>query len=189
MVDFSELLVKRRSVRDFMDKEVPLDLIKEIIHDCCLAPSAGHGQPWRFSIINNKEQINKLSEVNKKTLLSYIEKNPETPLRQYEAAMRDATYNIFYNAPCLIYIVGPKEVPSYQVDCTFAACYFMFSATTRGLGTCWVGLGTNIRDPEILRELGILENYRIVAPIIVGYPKTIPAPRERNEPQILAVVS
>jgi len=61
MADFFDLLKKRRSIRDFEAKEVPLDLIIEIIKESCLAPSAENGQPWKFIIVNNKEWIKKLS--------------------------------------------------------------------------------------------------------------------------------
>jgi hypothetical protein len=37
--------------------------------------------------------------------------------------------------------------------------------------------------------MGIPENYRIVAPIILGYPKTIPDMPERREPKLLKVLS
>ena len=39
-MDFTELLIKRRSIRDFEDKEVPLDLVKGIINESILAPNA-----------------------------------------------------------------------------------------------------------------------------------------------------
>jgi nitroreductase len=64
----------------------------------------------------------------------------------------------------------------------------MLSAASRGLGTCWIGLGSHISDPELLGELAVPENHRIVAPIIVGYPKSIPEPLEREEPQIFKVI-
>ena len=51
MTDFAVLLKKRRSIRDYEDKQVPLETIKEIIKEGCLAPSSGHGQPWQFIII------------------------------------------------------------------------------------------------------------------------------------------
>ena len=43
-MDFTELLNKRRSIRDFEDKEVPLDLVKEIINESILAPSGSNAQ-------------------------------------------------------------------------------------------------------------------------------------------------
>ena len=189
MVDFFELLLKRRSIRDFEAKEVPLGLVREIIRDSCLAPSSGNGQPWRFIIISDRQWMKRLSDESKKNFLAYLERNPEAPIKKYETALRKEDFNIFYNAPCLIYVVGSKDVSSVYVDCTLAACYFMFSAAARGLGTCWVGLGSNIRDPEILKTIGMPQDCKIVAPIIVGYPKSVPAPPDRNEPQILKIVS
>ena len=68
MVDFPELLQKRRSIRDFQDKDVPPELVREIIQDACLAPSSGNGQPWKFIVIHNKGWIRRLSEESKNLL-------------------------------------------------------------------------------------------------------------------------
>jgi nitroreductase len=189
MAEFFELLKKRRSIRNYEDKDVPLEIINEIIKESCLAPSAANGQPWRFIIINNKDLIKRLSDESKKNLLSYIEKSPSSPSKKYEAALRNPDFNVFYNAPCLVYIVASKEIQSLYVDCALAACYFMFSASERGLGTCWVGLGTSIQNPDLLKLIGMPEDHKIVAPLIVGYPKSIPSQPERIEPQILKIVS
>lgn len=189
MVDFSELLKKRRAIRDFEEKAVPVGLVKEIIKESCLAPSSGNGQPWRFIVVNNREVMKRLSDESKANLLSYIEKNPNTPFKKYEADLRDEGFNVFYNAPCLVYVIGPKEIPSLQVDCALLACYFMFAAAARNLGTCWVDLGSAIRSTQILEEIGMPKDHRIVAPIIVGYPRAIPDPSDRNDPQILSVIS
>jgi nitroreductase len=64
----------------------------------------------------------------------------------------------------------------------------MFSASARGLGTCWIGLGMHVQDPDLLKPIAMPEDYKIVAPIILGYPKIIPGPPKRNEPQILKTV-
>lgn len=188
MTDFIELLKKRRSIRDYEDKEVSIEIIKEIIKESCLAPSSGNGQPWRFIIVNSKEMIKKLSDESKRNLIVYLEKDSASPGQKYESALRDQNFNIFYNAPCLVYILGQKDILTRQVDCSLAACYFMFSALERGLGTCWVGFGRYIQDPELLKQIGIPEDCQIVAPIIVGYPKSIPIIPERTEPQIHKIV-
>jgi nitroreductase len=189
MADFSDLLKGRRSIRDFQYKDVPLELVKAMIKESCLAPSSANGQPWRFIIVNNKEWIERLSDESKKNLLAFLETNPDSPLKKYEQALKAEAFNVYYNAPCLVFFGGSSSVRSIQVDCALAACYFMFSAAQRGLGTCWVGLGTNIRDPQIKNQMGMDEDYQIVAPIIVGYPRNIPDIPERMEPQILRIVS
>jgi nitroreductase len=189
MADYYELLKNRRSIRDFKDKKVPQKLIDEIIKESCMAPSSANGQPWRFIIVNNTDVIKSLSDDSKKNIIFDIEMNPESPLKKYEEALLDPGFNVFYNAPCLVFIVGPKPVRTLYVDCSLAACYFMFSASARNLGTCWIGLGTRIQDPSLLGLMGMPEDHKIVAPLILGYPKGIPNQPERFEPQILKIVS
>jgi len=189
MTEFSDLLRKRRSIRDFVNRDVPLDVVKEIIGESCLAPSSGNGQPWRFIIVQNREVIKRLSDESKRCLLADIEKNPSSPSKNYEGVLRDPDFNIFYNAPCLVYVIGQKEIRSLHVDCALFACYFMFSALERGLGTCWIGLGRFMEDPELLTLIGMPDGFQIIAPIIMGYPRGIPDPSERMKPQILKIVS
>jgi nitroreductase len=188
-MDYLELLKKRRAVRDYEEREVPLDILMQIINESCLAPSSSHRQPWHFIVITNKDVIRRLSDESKRNLLHDLERNPASPSSNYEAVLRDKDFNVFYNAPCLVFIAGPKELLSIQVDCALAASYFMFSACARGLATCWIGLGRFIKNKELLDLIGMPESDLIVAPIIIGYPKEIPQAPDRMGPQILKVVS
>jgi len=187
-MDFDTILKNRRSIRDFQNKDVPLPILKEIIQDTCLAPTSGNGQPCRFIIVQNSDYIKKLSDDSKKSLLDDLARNPNLPLKQYEAALRDKRFNVFYNSPCLVLFLGPKDAHSLDVDCGLTAAYFMFSATSKGLGTCWIGLGAHIRDKGILDEIGVPRDCRIVAPIVVGYPTSIPPASERHSPNIIKII-
>jgi nitroreductase len=187
-MDFKTLLANRRSIRDFLDREVPLSVVEEIIQDTSLAPTASNRQPCRFIVIRNRERIEKLSTESKRYLLADLVRNPGLPLKQYEAALRDEKFNVFYNAPCLVFVIGPRDLYSLEVDCGLTAAYFMFSAASRGLGTCWIGLGANIRDRATLGEIGVPDDCRIVAPIILGYPASIPPASERRAPEIVKVI-
>jgi nitroreductase len=104
------------------------------------------------------------------------------------SSLRDETFNVYYNAPCLVYIAGAELHLRRVEDCSLAACYFMFSAAARGLGTCWVGLGQNINAPDLRRIIGLPDDHEIVAPLILGYPKNIPEPPKR-EPTILKIIT
>ena len=187
-MNYETLLRQRRSIREFEDRDVPLDVVMDIIRDTCLAPSAMNGQPWRFVVVNNRRWIKRLSDESKKNHLRDLEKNPSSLLKRYEDRFRDETFNVFYNAPCLVCIVGSRDVTSLAVDCALAACYFMFAAAARSLGTCWVGLGSNISDRQTLNTIGIPEDCRIIAPVILGYPVSIPDPRDREAPKILKIL-
>ncbi len=189
MPDFFELLKTRRSIRDYEDRPVPLDMVRDILGDTHLAPSSGDGRPWRFIVITRRGLIRRLSDDCKKNLLADLEENPNAPSRKYEAVLRNPDFNVYYNAPCLVYIAGGRDVRTLHVDCALAAAYFMFSACARGLGTCWIGLGKYVRDPLLREEIGLPEGLTIVAPVILGYPRLIPPVPVREEPQILTIVS
>lgn len=188
-MDFNELLEKRRSVRDFEDKAVPLELIKQIINDSIKAPNASHRQPWSFIIVNNKDMMKKISDASKKTLIEGIEKDPNSPMKDYAKILKDENFNVFYNAPCMVGIVGKIKAATITYDCALLACYFMLSAASKGLGTTWVAQGAEARDPELLEEIGLPVGHKIHAPIILGYPKNIPPMPERKEPRILKIIS
>ena len=189
MADYFELLKTRRAIREYEDKDVSLETVKEIIKESCLAPSAHNGQPWQFIIVKNKDFLRTLSEDIRKGFLADLEKSDDPHLKSHESIFRDESFNFFYDAPCLVYIIGPKGISSLHRDCSLAGAYFMFSAAARGLGTCWAGVGRHVRDPELLELIGLPEGYEIVAPIIVGYPKGIPEPPERKEPLIVNVIT
>lgn len=188
-MEFKELLEKRRSVRDFEDKEVSLDTIRAIIMDSIKAPSASNLQPWKFIVVNNREMMKRISEASKKTLIAGIEKDPNSPMKGYLQTLKDETFNVFYNAPCLVAIAGPNKGATIAIDCALAASYLMLSAASKGLGTCYVIQGAAVMDPELLKEIGLPEGYRMWAPIILGYPKNIPPMPERKEPDILKIIS
>jgi nitroreductase len=188
-MDFSELLVKRRSIRNFEDKKVPIEVIKEIISDSIKAPNAGNMQLWRFVIVNDRQWMKKISDACKQSILKDIQDNPNSGFKMYEKPMNNPDFNVFYNAPALVYVVGSPKAPTLSIDTGLLAAYFMLSATKRGLGTVFVAQGAELKDPAMLAELGIPENYKIYAPIALGYPVSIPPMVERKEPKILKVLS
>ncbi len=179
--------MKRRSIRSFLDKSIPLELIRELVKDSTLAPSAGNEQPWEFIIATNQEMIDRISKECKRNLLKRIASNPGDYAQKYEKMLRKEAFHIFYHAPAVIFILGAKGLKNLYVDCALAASYLMMSATSRGLGTCWVNFGTEIRDPGLRRELGIQDDLTIVAPLALGYPAKNPGVPHRKEPQILNI--
>ncbi|MBN2431971.1 MAG: nitroreductase family protein [Acidobacteria bacterium] len=189
MIDFQELLARRRSVRQYEDRPVAPDIIHELLRECTLAPSAGNTQPWRFVVVQNREWLRRLSDHSKACLLARIEAHPNHFALRYEAYLRDPDFNVFYDAPCLILIACPKALKTGPLDVALAAAYFMLGAAARGLGSCWIGLGACIEAPDIRAELGLTPGDQVVAPLILGYPREVPATPERNAPQILKFIN
>ena len=184
-MQFLELLEKRRSVRKYLDRSIPIEVLKKIIDDCTLAPSAGNEQPWKFIVVQNTDLLRQISDDCKESLLSRIKDNPNDYAKKYERMLQNPSFNIFYNAPCLVLIFGESGVKNLQYDCTLAASYFMLSAADRGLGTCWINFAKEIKNPDILEKIGITDKHIIVAPIIIGYPEFQPKPPARKNACIL----
>jgi len=186
-MNLSELYRNRRSIRNYQDKPVSMDVIQSLISDSILAPNAGNEQPWKFVVVRNRDMIDRISAECKKNFLERIAANPDDPAKKYEKMLQNEAFHIFYNAPAVVFITGDAQVKNLVADCALAASYFMFSATSLGLGTCWVNFGRE-PGPKLRNELGISENLKIVAPLALGYPKKIPVIPSRKEPQILKVI-
>ncbi len=187
-MDYNELLIKRRSIRNFKDESVSEEILQEIIRESTLAPNASHSQKWKFTIVNDRDFIKRISDESKSNILKRIEDNPADYAKKYETILRNPDYNVFYNAPALIIISGPADYKNLLIDCSLCASYIMFGAAARGLGTCWVNLGSDVRNPDLREELGLTDGLKIVAPVITGYPASIPQAPRRESPVILKII-
>lgn len=185
---YKELLTNRRSIRNYLDTPVSNELVLELIKESTLAPSARNEQPWKFIIVNDKAMMKRISDESKKNILARIAANPDDYAKKYQGMLENEAVNVFYNAPCLVMILGQSQLKNLHVDCALAASYFMFAATSRGLGTCWVNLGKEIQDRNMINELGIPADHTIVAPLILGYPEGIPSVPKRSDPDVLKII-
>lgn len=70
-MDFYEAIEKRRTVRDFEDKPIPMDIIKRILSAGLKAPTNNHLREWEFVIVNDKKE--RLSVINLEDMTSYEE--------------------------------------------------------------------------------------------------------------------
>lgn len=58
-----DLLKKRRSVRNFAEKDVPEEVINYILEAGRLSPSGANQQSWRFGLITDRNLINEVSKI------------------------------------------------------------------------------------------------------------------------------
>lgn len=57
---FYQLMDKRRSIREFSEKDFPSEILHNIVLTASTAPSGAHKQPWTFCIISNAELKHKI---------------------------------------------------------------------------------------------------------------------------------
>lgn len=67
----------------------------------------------------------------------------------------------------ILIFVCPEVVEEY--DCALAAEYMILAAHSLGIGNCWIGLAMGLgEDKEFLKEAGMPEGFKYIAPIILG---------------------
>ena len=52
--NFMQLMLSRRSVRDFSSREVPDKVIENILKTAISSPSGANKQPWSFVVVKSK---------------------------------------------------------------------------------------------------------------------------------------
>ena len=75
-MELREAILNRRSVRKFLKKDVPEELIKEVLTDSQWAPSWGNTQPWEVMVITGAP-LEEFKQKNKEALFSGIKPKPE----------------------------------------------------------------------------------------------------------------
>jgi nitroreductase len=165
-----ENIYHRRSVRSYSDKEVSDETIKEIIRAGIYAPTAVNKQPWRFVVITDRQLIEKYDDRAKKDFLAVYKDTENPDLVRYVQYLSKPATRLFYGAPVLILIFASPEVIN-EFDCALAAENMMLAACSLGIGSCWIGLAAGLgSDVEFLKEIGVPEGNKLIAPLIFGYP-------------------
>ncbi len=55
-----ELVMKRRSIRKFLDQPVSEDLLRDLLRAAMAAPSACNAQPWEFVVVTQADMLEQL---------------------------------------------------------------------------------------------------------------------------------
>lgn len=149
---------ERRTIRNFSDKDIPLDIIKKLIEAGSYAPSGHNNQPWRFIIIKDKEFKDNLA---KYTIYG----------------------NIIKKANSLILVFMDKE-NSYHREKDLMAIgasiqNILLYAYSLGIGTAW--LGEILKNADEIRNLCKLEErYELFCVIAIGWIDKKPKKVERE---------
>ncbi len=175
---YYELMDKRRSVREFSDKPVPMAVIENIIKTASSAPSGAHKQPWIFCVVSSrkiKQQIREAAE--KEEFTNYNGRMSEEWLEDLKVFGTDWHKPFLETAPYLSIVFkkaydfdenGEKSKNYYVNESVGIACGFLISAIHHA------GLITLTHTPSPMNFLEkILErpkNERAFLLLPVGYP-------------------
>ena len=192
-MDALEAILSRRSTRSYKPDAVENEKLQKIIDAGRHAPSGGNNQTCHFLIVQNSDVLKKLATLAE-AAFSKMEVTPETysSLKSSILQSKKGGYIFHYKAPVLIIVANQKDYGNNMADCAVAVENMMIAANALDLGSCWINqIHWLTEDAEILqylRELGLKENERVYASMIVGYaksedgkPNRKPLPRKGNE--------
>lgn len=167
----------RASVRAYTQAPVSENDVDFLLRAAVRAPTAMHGEPWVFVVIQDRELLRKIDAAAKVGVLA----------KALAAHILPETFDIFHGAGTLIAIGARKSGPFVEGDCWLAAENLMLAATSVGLGTCCIGSAvSSLNDPAVKNLVGLPADVKFVVPIIVGHPKDVSAPTARRDPEIAA---
>jgi nitroreductase len=179
-MEFTEAVLGRRAVRSYRATAVPHPLIENLIGLATHAPSAMNRQPWAFLVIDDADRIAEFAALAKEHFLAH-EDVPNT----VRAELEQPTHNIFHRAPALVLVLAKSDGALACEDCCLAAQTLMLAARDAGLGSCWVGFSRSwLNLPQTRAMLKLPARYRVVAPIVLGYPVEWPPAHGRSPPEV-----
>ncbi len=174
---FLEMLTRRRTVRDYSDREVPIELIEKAIATAGTAPSGANLQPWRFVVVKDaeiKRQIREAAE--KEEHESYHGRMSEKWLRRLAPLGTNEHKPFLKIAPYLIvvfrinsFVEDGETEPTYYSQESVGIAVGMLLAALHNMGLATL---THTPSPmKFLQEiLGRPKNEIPFVLIPVGYP-------------------
>jgi nitroreductase len=168
---FLELVRKRQSTREFLDRPVEREKIQRCVEAARLAPSACNSQPWKFIVIDKPEL---------RTAVAQRLASPVLGINAFAA-----------QAPLLIAVVTEpstltarlgamlKDKPYHLMDLGIAVEHFCLQAVEEGLGTCIMGW---FDETGVKRLLEVPRGKRVHLTVAVGYAASeVVRPKARKE--------
>jgi len=149
-----ELARRRRSVRWFLQKPVPREMIDRAVAVAALSPSACNLQPFEFRVFDDAELIEKL------------------------ASIPAGTVGFGRNFPAIVVLVGklhawPSEPDRHLIylDASLAAMAFLLALETQGIGSCCLNWpDSEPQECRMTKLLGLEPDERVIMLIALGHP-------------------
>jgi iodotyrosine deiodinase len=170
---------RRRTVREFSSRPVPMEVINNCLLTAGTAPNGANHQPWHFAVVTSpdlKQKIRRAAEVEEQAF--YGGRAPDDWLAALEPLGTDENKPFLEDAPALIVVFGEnygldengEKIKNYYVtESVGIATGFLISA----LHHCGLATLTHTPSPMgFLREiLGRSERERAFLILVVGYPQ------------------
>lgn len=196
---FEDAVINRRSVRGFLDKHIPKDILNQIFTFAQQSPSNCNIQHWKVMVASG-DAASRLSENFQSAVLSGMKPHPDFDrlerfdgiyrTRQVETAqalygameiarddkqgrMKAGLRNFeFFDAPHVALLAMPKDFGEVlALDVGMYAQTLMLAMSAHGIGSCAQASLSNF--PSVVRDFfGLDDNYGVLMGISFGYEDT-----------------
>lgn len=176
-MEFYEVVEKRRSIRQFEDREIPNDMLERILSAGLKAPSSNHQRQWELVTLTDKAVIKGLAQIIKPYPCRITE--PKTPQQEMFKIAYPRQRTMVEEAACVIlpYFKCKYDLKSTTNDyglMDYGAAWalvenILLAATAEGLGSV-VHIPVK-KEPEQIKEfMNIPAGYYLPTLIMLGYP-------------------
>jgi iodotyrosine deiodinase len=194
---FRDVMRKRRSVRDFSDRDVPSEVIEALVATAATAPSGANRQPWRFVCVRDpalKRRIRLGAEEEERAF--YAGRAGKRWLEDLAPLGTDADKSFLEVAPWLVVVfrlaAGDEGEAVYYTQESVGIAVGMFLCAAQH-----AGLATLTHTPAPMKFLSSIlgrpENERPYVLVPVGWAAdgcTVPRAALRKKPldEVMAVL-
>jgi nitroreductase len=168
MSAFMDLVMKRRSVRDYRADPVPREMIESCVEAARFAPSASNTQGWRFFVVEGELKNRLVKEAMGGVVVPNRFASCAPVIVALAMKLDVVTHRIG---------AGIKGIDYHLLDAGIAGEHFVLRAAELGLGTCWIGW---FDKKAAKRILDIPSKWDVPALITVGFP--VEEPKAKGRP-------
>ena len=172
-MDLDEAIKGRRSVRSYLDKSVPEELVREVIEAGTFAPSAKNGQQWRFTVLRGEAKRG-LTDVFRREL-ELVSKR----IGRENVGSSFGSCGVMEEVPVVVMVWNAGEMGWETEAHSVAAAIqnMLLKAYALGLGSVWIG-DIYYTLEALKRHLG--KPWKLMAAIALGWSASTPESRPRK---------
>ena len=169
-----EAILSRRSCRKYQTKDIPKEVIDDIILAGKSAPTAMNRQEIKFYVIHNN--IKKIQSIGAKVMENRAKAGKSGGWMEEYKKKYEVEDVIFYDSPCIIALTAEKSGDEradywHLMDAGIVTGNILTMATNYGLGTVPVGIANFLNQEAVLEGIGADKNKEhLLLVISLGYP-------------------
>jgi nitroreductase len=183
-MEFQDVVLRRRMVRDFSDEPVSRHLLDQLMANATRVPSAGFSQGFAFVVLTDPEQRRVFWETTKGP--QWRGESESVPLTRAPVVIvplaHKQAYLDRYALPDKAHTPLSDEAlwpaPYWDIDTGFGVMLILLTATDLGLGALFFGIFQG--QQALMDALGVPQGYRPIGAVAVGHP----TPGKRSHPEL-----